>query len=114
MSHLIEEARFLHQQLRFGAEERDDLEKVLFRLNQPLDNRQSDFERGISDPAGKGDHSRKVNRRIHTLHRKRRSFTIQAGAAILVAGMMINGMVYFMVSTSPKTKPVKSRMFGLI
>lgn len=114
MSQLIEEARFLHQQLRFGAEERDDLEKVLFRLNQALDNRQIDFERGISDPASKGDHSRKVNRRIHTLHRKRRSFSILSAAAILIAGMMISGMVYFLVSASPKTGPVKSRMFGLI
>lgn len=100
MSQLIEEARFLHQQLRFGAEERDDLEEVLFRLNQALDNRQIDFERGISDPAGKGDHSRKVNRRIHTLHRKRRSFSILSAAAILIAGMMISGMVYFLVSGS--------------
>src|SRR5690625_5191621 len=49
VSQLVEEARFLHQQLHFGAEERDDLEEELFRLNQALDNRQIDFERGISD-----------------------------------------------------------------
>jgi len=100
VSQLVEEARFLHQQLRFGAEERDDLEEELFRLNQALDNRQIDFERGVSDPAGEGDHSRKVNRRIHTLHRKRRSFSILSAAAILIAGMMISGMVYFLVSES--------------
>src|SRR5690625_5109576 len=50
VSQLVEEARFLHQQLRFGAEERDDLEEELFRLNQRSEERRIDFERGVSDP----------------------------------------------------------------
>src|SRR5690625_7897603 len=68
MSQLIEEARFLHQQLRFGTEERDDLEEGLFILNQALGNLLIVIEPGISDQVIKGYVSRNVKLRRRTMH----------------------------------------------
>lgn len=99
-SQLFDEARQLHQQLQFGVEERDDLEEELLKLNQVLDNRQTASGREVRDPIGDGSHFRKINRRVHTMHRKSRSFSLLSAAAILIAGMMISGMVYFLVSGS--------------
>ena len=86
---LIEEARRLHHQLRFEIRKRDDIEQELIKLNTALDARGANTVKAVGS--------------IHSMNRKRRSSAVWAVAA-----------VFLVLSGSPKTGPVKSRMFGLI